>query len=222
MTDYNRQRIATGLSFEICHLQFAQDTMHGTLSPIACAMNELYQVVNRCNPSLDLIHALTWDLEGDAQTSWLHWVGTVFAPLLLPHLGQVLEFASRQSLREVVLCDLDLDRYLPASSKEPSISAGRLLLQAFPPRGDRLLTRLQEAIDHGRAAGHFATLYAVRAATFSIPTRTAILAYLWQELMVTLPGDADRAKLLEKASESVNQFLRTPCNGSTGGLRFHG
>lgn len=196
--------------------------MHGTLPPIACAMNELDQVVNRCNPSLDLIRALTWDLDGDAQTSWLHWVDAVFEPLLLPHLAQVLEFASRQSLREVVARDLDLHRDLPASVKEPSISAGRLLLQAFPPRGDRLLTRLQEAIDQGKAPGHFATLYAVRAAAFSIPTRTAILAYLWQELMVTLPRVADRAKLLEKASESVNQFLRAPCDGSTGDLRFHG
>lgn len=185
-------------------------------------MNELYQVVSRCNPSLDLVRALTWDLEGDAQTSWLGWLGAVFEPLLLPHLSQVLEFASRQSLREVVGRDVDLHRYLPASIKEPSISAGRLLLQTSPPRGDRLLARLQDAIENGTAVGHFATLYAVRAAAFSIPTRTAILAYLWQELVVTLPGDTNQAKLLEKASESVNQFLRMPCNGSTRGLRFHG
>ena len=196
--------------------------MRGTELPTACAMNELDEVVYRCNPSLDLIRALTWDFEGDAPTSWFRWVGAVFEPLLLPHLGQVLEFASRQSLREIVVCDLDLDRYLPAGARESSVSAGRLLLQAFPPRGDRLLTRLQEAIDHGRAAGHFSTLYAVRAAAFSIPTRTAILAYLWQELRVALPGDADRAMLLEKASESLNQFLRAPCNESTGGLRWHG
>jgi UreF-like urease accessory protein len=185
-------------------------------------MNELYQVVSRCNPSLDLIRALTWDLDGDAQTSWLSWLGTVFEPLLLPHLGQVLEFASRQSLREVVVRDVDLHRYLPPKVREPSISAGRLLLQAIPPRGDRLLARLQDAVDNGTAVGHFATLYAVRAAAFSIPTRTAILAYLWQELVVTLPEDADQPMLLEKACESVNQFLRTPCNGLTGGLRFHG
>ena len=196
--------------------------MRGTELPTACPMNELDQVVNRCNPNLDLIRALTWDLEGDAPASWFRWVDAVFEPLLLPHLSQVLEFASRQSLREIIVCDLDLDRYLPAGARESSISAGRLLLQAFPPRGDRLLTRLQEAIDHGRAAGHFATLYAVRAAAFSIPTRTAILAYLWQELIVALPGGAHQAMLLEKASESLNQFLRAPCDGSTGGLRWHG
>lgn len=185
-------------------------------------MNDLSKVVNRCNPSLDLIRAVTWNLEGDAETSWLNWLDAVFAPFILPHLAQVLEFASRQSLREVVVCDVDLHRHLPASIKGPSISAGRLLLQASPPRGDRLLARLQEAIDQGRAAGHFATLYAVRAAAFSIPTRTAILAYLWQELSVRLADEADQAKLLESASDLVNQFLRTTCNGSNGGLHLHG
>ena len=90
------------------------------------------------------------------------------------------------------------------------------------PRGERVMARLQQAIQSGAAFGHFATLYGVRCSAFSIPVRTAILGYLVQELAVGAPDETDRIKLLEASVGSVNEFLRLSSNGLNEGLRFHG
>jgi hypothetical protein len=192
------------------------------MSPAGFAMSELSKVVQRCNPDFEAGRAISWQVEGPVAESWQQWMKTCFEPLLLPHLLRVLDFSARQSAREIILLDAELDRSLLPGPRQRSVEAGRSLLQQSTPRGERLMARLQEAIQAGLAFGHFATLYGVRCGAFSIPVRTAILGYLVQELSGGAPDDAGRLKLLEASVGSVNEFLRISSNGSSEGLRFHG
>jgi hypothetical protein len=192
------------------------------MSPAGFAMSELSKVVQRCNPDFDAARGISWQVEGLVGESWEQWMKGSFEPLLLPHLLRVLDFSARQSAREIILLDAELNGSLRPSPRRRSIEAGRSLLQQSTPRGERLMARLQEAIQTGAAFGHFATLYGVRCGAFSIPVRTAILGYLVQELAVGAPDEAGRLKLLEASVGSVNEFLRISSNGSSEGLRFHG
>lgn len=192
------------------------------MSPAGFAMSELSKIIQRCNPEFDCSRAISWQVEVPVEDSWQQWMKELFEPYLLPHLLRVLDFSARQSAREIVLLDAELNRSLPPWPRERSVDAGRLLLQQSTPRGERLTTRLQEAIQTGAAFGHFATLYGVRCGAFSIPVRTAVLGYLVQELSVGVSDEFGRVKLLEASVGSVNEFLRIASNGSTEGLRFHG
>jgi len=192
------------------------------MSPAGFALSELSEVVRRCNPNFDSMRAISWQVEGPVGDSWRHWLEDLFKPLLLPHLWRVLDFATRQSVREIILFDVELDKNMKPGPRQRSIEAGQLLLQQSAPRGERLMARLREAIQAGAAVGHFATLYGVGCAAFSIPVRTAILSYLLQELVAGAPKDPRQVKLLEAAAESVNEFLRVSSNGLNEGLRFHG
>jgi UreF-like urease accessory protein len=192
------------------------------MSPAGFAMSELSKIVQRCNPDFDSARAISWQVEGPVADSWQRWMKALFEPVLLPHLLKVLDLAARQSAREIILLDAELNQRLKPWPRQRSIEAGRLLLQQSTPRGERMMARIQEAIQTGEAFGHFATLYGVRCGAFSIPVRTAILGYLVQELSVGAPDENGRLKLLEASVGSVNEFLRISSNGSTEGLRFHG
>ena len=185
-------------------------------------MSELSKVIQRCNPDFDTARAISWQVAGPVEESWRVWMKELFEPLLLPHLLRVLEASARQSAREIIALDVELNRSMKPWPRQSSINAGRSLLQQSTPRGERLMAKLQEAIQTGAAFGHFATLYGVRCGAFSIPTRTAILGYLVQELSVGTSDESGRVKLLEASVGSVNEFLRISSNGSTEGLRFHG
>jgi len=185
-------------------------------------MSELSKIVQRCNPDFDALRAISWQVGGSVEDSWREWMKDLFEPLLLPHLFKVLDCSARQSAREIILLDAQLNRSMKPWPRQGSVDAGRLLLQQSTPRGERLMARLQEAIQNGAAFGHFATLYGVRCGAFSIPVRTAILGYLVQELSAGAPDENGRVKLLEASVGSVNEFLRISSNGSTEGLRFHG
>jgi len=188
-------------------------------SPAGFAMSELSKVAERCNPDFDSSRAISWHA---GQETWVEWLQSIFEPILLPHLGRVLNFAERQSAREIVLLDVELNRCLKPWARQSSADAGRLLLQRRTPRSERLMARIQEAIQNGEAVGHFATLYAVRCSAFSIPLRTAILSYLVQELAAGAPDESVRVKLLAASVDSVNEFLRISSNGLNEGLRVHG
>jgi UreF-like urease accessory protein len=192
------------------------------MSPASFAVSELIEVARRCNPNLDAIRAITWQAAGPVEESWQQWLDGVFEPLLLPHLRRVIDFSARQSSKEIILLDLDLDRNLDPWTRDKSLDAGTRFLRQATLRAERLMVKLHEAIDSGIAFGHFATLYAVRCGTFSIPVRTAILSYVLQELVVGAPVDIKPVKYLEAAVESVNEFLRMSSDGVNEGLRFHG
>jgi hypothetical protein len=186
------------------------------------AMSELTKIVQRCNPDFDSALAISWQVEGSVAESWQRWLEALFEPFLLPHLWRVLALSARQSVREIILLDVELNRNMEPWPRQRSIDAGRLLLRQRMPRGERVMARLQQAIQSGAAFGHFATLYGVRCSAFSIPVRTAILGYLVQELAVGVPDEINRVKLLEASVGSVNEFLRISSNGWNEGLRFHG
>lgn len=192
------------------------------MSPAGFAMSELSKIVQRCNPDFDSARAISWQAEGSVADSWQQWLEALFEPLLLPHLWRVLDFSARQSAKEIILLDAELNRCMEPCPRQRSIEAGRLLLRQRTPRGERVMARLQEAIQTGAAFGHFATLYGVRCSAFSIPVRTAILGYLVQELAAGVPDETGRVKLLEASVGSVNEFLRISSNGLNEGLRFHG
>jgi hypothetical protein len=219
-------------------------------SPQGFAYSELCDVIRRCNPALETMRLISWCPEGPVDESWSIWRRTVFVPFLLPHLEEILEFSGRQSLKEIVALDSNLDKALPPLTRSRSVEAGHSLLQYRTPRGERMIARIQIAIDSGMAYGHFTTLYGVRCGAFSIPNRTAILSYLLQELIlgtskenlsVKRPGAGASnepydiaVKLLEASVESVNEFLRSrngqgdlSCGaqsptGSRANIRFHG
>jgi len=192
------------------------------VSPAGLAVGQLIEVARRCNPNLDAIRALSWQVTAPVETSWQQWLDGLFEPLLLPHLRRVIDLSARQSSREIILLDLELDRNLEPWPRDKSLDAGIRFLQQTTLRAERLMAKLQEAIESGLAHGHFATLYAVRCGIFSIPVRTAILSYVLQELVIGAPGDIEPVKYLEAAVDSVNEFLRMSSDGLNEGLRFHG
>ena len=112
-------------------------------------MSELSKVIQRCNPDFDAARAISWQVEGPVAESWQHWMKSLFEPLLLPHLLRVLDYSARQSAREIILLDAELNRNLTPWPRQRSVEAGRLLLQQSTPRGERLMARLQEAIQTG-------------------------------------------------------------------------
>jgi hypothetical protein len=192
------------------------------MSPASLAVSELIEVVRRCNPNLDAIRAITWQVASPVEASWYRWLNAVFKPLLLPHLRRVLDLSARQSSKEIIVLDIELDRHLEPWIRDSSLKAGTKFLQQTGLRAERLMFKLHEAIDNGAAFGHFATLYAVRCCTFSLPVRTAILSYLLQEFVVGAPLDTNPVKYLEAAVDSINGFLHTSSDGVNQGLRFHG
>jgi hypothetical protein len=192
------------------------------MSPASFAVSELIEIVRRCNPNLDAIRAITWQATGPVEASWAQWLDGVFEPLLLPHLRRVIDLSARQSSKEIILLDVELDRNLEAWTRGKSVEAGALFLQHVSLRAERLMVKLHEAIGNGVASGHFATLYGVRCGTFSIPARSAILSYVLQELVAGGPVDIRPVKYLEAAVESVNGFLRLSSGGVNESLRIHG
>jgi hypothetical protein len=135
-----------------------------------------------------------------------------FGPLILPHLAEVVDLAVRHSLREIIFLDRSLEQFLGPSLSQRSKLAAERLLQARPPKGDRMVARLQEAIRTGETPGHFATLFAVRAIAFSIPARTAIFAYILLELMLELPDREQIENLFTEAAKTVNDYYREGLN----------
>jgi hypothetical protein len=192
------------------------------MSPASFAVSELIEIVRRCNPTLDGIRVITWQATGPLEASWAQWLEGVFEPLLLPHLRRVIDLSARQSSKEIILLDVELDRNLEAWTRGKSVEAGALFLQHVSLRAERLMVKLHEAIGNGVASGHFATLYGVRCGTFSIPARSAILSYVLQELVAGGPVDIRPVKYLEAAVESVNGFLRLSSGGVNESLRIHG
>ncbi len=171
-------------------------------------MNELLEVVSRCNSGSEPPGALHWQpLTAVPLESWERWLQTDFATGLLPHLGAVLSLAGRQHVREIIGLDLEYDQTLEMPLRTKSAQLGQNLLQRTPARGDRMFARLQQATRAGQTPGHYATVFACRAASFSIPARLVFLSYCWQELSWSLTDEEDLSGFLAAAAKVVNEFL---------------
>ena len=116
------------------------------------------------------------------------WKDVVFSPVLLPALRSALGHARRGELRELLDLDRQLSTSLGGPSRLGSLAAGhRLALHGCDLRGDRLLPRLGEAVRTGSTPGHLAIIFAARCATFSLPDRITVGAYLFQEICAGAP-----------------------------------
>ncbi len=167
-------------------------------------MRELIEVVYRCNPDADGFGPVTWQAGPDVALSWQAWLDDVFRPALLPHLFQVAREAQVNGLREICQACQRLDGQLAAARRATSRAAGRRLLFHSPPRGDRVQLRYQAEVQAGRAPGHFASLFAVRAVGFAVPLRSAALAYALQELFAGGCSAAAAEHLVGSAARVVS------------------
>lgn len=171
-------------------------------------IEELIRVIDRCGVGIAFTEGVLWRAGTDPETNWRSWQTLQFGPLILPHLVEVVDLAMRHSFREILLLDQSLEHFLTSSLAERSRLAAERLLQARPPRGDRMVARLQDAIRTGETPGHFVTLFAVRATAFSIPARTTIFAYILLELMLELSDREQIEKLFTEAAKTVNDYYR--------------
>ena len=175
-------------------------------------IEELIRVIDRCGAGEAFTEGVMWRAGTDPESDWRSWQTLQFGPLILPHLAEVVDLALRHSLREIVFLDRSLEQFLGPSLSQRSKLGAERLLQARPPKGDRMVARLQEAIRTGETPGHFVTLFAVRAIAFSIPARTAIFAYILLELMLELPDREQIENLFTEAAKTVNDYYREGLN----------
>jgi hypothetical protein len=185
-------------------------------------IEELIRVIDRCGVGPAFTEGVLWRADTDPESNWRSWQTLQFGPLILPHLAEVVDLAMRHSYREIVFLDRSLGQFLGSSLFQRSRLAGERLLQARPPKGDRVVGRLQEAIRTGETPGHFVTLFAVRAIAFSIPARTTIFAYLLLELMLELPDQERIEKLFTDAAKTVNDYYREGLRPMAAQTRIHG
>jgi hypothetical protein len=168
----------------------------------------LLEVATRCGSGTALKKGISWNADSDLERSWSHWNRSSFQPFILPHLVEVQALSSRQFVREILRRDRAFSNLLSKEIEEKSLEAGRHLLLRKSLKTDRTLERIQRAVVAGNAPGHFATLFAVRAAVFSIAPRTAVLAYLLQELVCEIPDPDHQAELLALGLSEVNDFFQ--------------
>jgi hypothetical protein len=168
----------------------------------------LLEITVRCGSGTAFKKGISWNAESDPEQSWSHWTRSSFQPFILPHLVQVQELSSRQFVREILKLDRAFSALLSKETEEKSLEAGRHLLLTKSLKADRTLERIHRAVEAGSAPGHFATLFAVRAAVFSIAPRTAVLAYLLQELVCEIADPDHQAELLALGLSEVNDFFR--------------
>jgi UreF-like urease accessory protein len=168
----------------------------------------LLEIASRCGSATAFKKGISWNADSDLERSWADWTRSSFQPFILPHLLEVQDLSSRQFVREILGLDRAFSSLLSKESEEKSLEAGRQLLSMKSLRADRTLDRIQRAVAAGNAPGHFATLFAVRAAVFSIAPRTTVSAYLLQELVCEIPDPDLQAELLALGLSEVNDFFR--------------
>jgi hypothetical protein len=187
-------------------------------------MQQLIQIVYRCNPKADAVGQITWapGLPSKVMESWQEWLSLCFQPVLLPHLISGFQTAQAQALRELSRTAAGLDAQLSPAERVRSLKAGAVLLFQKPPRGDRVQERFAAEVHAGTVPGHFATLFVLRAAGFSVPLRTALLAYLMQELFSGGCPAASVEMSMDLAVPAVNAALAANPIQSKGGMPRYG
>ena len=179
----------------------------------------LLEIATRCGSGTAFKKGISWNADSDRERSWADWTRSSFQPFILPHLLEVQDLSSRQFVREILGLDRAFSSLLSKESEEKSLEAGRQLLSMKSLKADRTLDRIQRAVAAGNAPGHFATLFAVRAAVFSIAPRTTVSAYLLQELVCEIPDPDLQAELLALGLSEVNDFFRHSADTKSEAMR---
>ena len=187
-------------------------------------MQQLVQIVHRCNPKADSVGQITWAPGSPSKVteSWQEWLRLCFQPVLLPHLIAAFQTAQAQALRELCRTAADLDAQLAPAERVRSLNAGAVLLFQKPPHGDRVQERFAAEVRSGRVPGHFTTLFVLRAAGFSVPLQTALLGYLMQELFSGGCPAASVERLMDLALPALNAALSASSIHAEGGAPRYG
>ncbi len=164
----------------ISELEHPGEIRHG-LGPIWAATRVANPDFATC-PAVTFHSGPVFRLSADA------WHDTLFRPRLFPALRAALAHARRGEARELADLDRQLSADLGPSHFPSSTRAGqRLAALGTDLRGERLLQRLAAQVHAGTTPGHLAIIFAARCGAFSLPDRTAIGAYLFQELCAGAP-----------------------------------
>ena len=172
-------------------------------------LTDLWRMAELCLPSHEACGAVTFCPRGPEtlEEDWREWLLGTRAQILRGAFLDLHRHASEQSFAALLGCDAALGAALPESAARASLVEGRRALLDFtPPRGAKLIERLREAAASNEAAGHFATVFAVRAQAFHIPAVQAEAALVLAECILgaasvglTLPA-ARTADLMAAAS----------------------
>ena len=125
-----------------------------------------------CLPSHEECGAITFRPRGQEtlEEDWNGWLLGTRTQILRDAFLALHKHASEQSFASVLAADAALGAALPEFAAQASLAEGRRALLGFtPPRGAKLIERLREAAASNEAAGHLATVFAVRAQAFHIP-----------------------------------------------------
>ena len=164
----------------ISEIETPDELRHG-LGPI-------WTAARVANPEFALCGPVTFRAAADFSNLAAGWRASIFESVLLPALRASLAHAHRGELRELAALDRRLSEQLPPHACAGSLAAGqRLAHLGADLQGDRLLPRLAANVRDKVSPGHLAVVFAARCAAFSLPDRTAIGAYLFQEMCAGAP-----------------------------------
>lgn len=147
----------------------------------------LWRMVEVCLPAHEDCGAVTFLPRGSEtlEADWQDWATAVYAPLLAPALPTMQSLTANGLFTALLGEDATLGVALSASASQRSLAAGRRALLDFrPPQGAKLLDSLREAAAANAAAGHLATVFAVRAHVFHLPSVQATAALLLAECVL--------------------------------------
>lgn len=151
-------------------------------------LGPIWAATRVANPDFATCAAVTFRAGPVFRLSADAWRDTVFQPSLLPALRAALRHGHRGEFRELLALDQRLSAELDPHHLAASTRAGhRLAVIGRDLRGERLLTRLAEHVRTGTTPGHLSIVFAARCGAFSLPDRTAVGAYLFQELCAGAP-----------------------------------
>ena len=147
----------------------------------------LWCMVEVCLPAHEDCGAVTFLPRGGEtlEADWREWAVSVYAPVVAPALPAIQHLAAKASFTALLGEDAALGAALSSPAAERSLAAGRRALLDFrPPQGAKLLDNLREAAVANAAAGHLATVFAVRAHVFHLPSVQAMAALLLAECVL--------------------------------------
>lgn len=147
----------------------------------------MWRMVELCLPAHEECGALTFLPRGEElfEADWIDWAAAVYAPILAPALLSLQHCAATTAFTALLGEDAALGAALSASAARRSLAAGRRALLDFrPPQGAKLLDRLRDAAATNLAAGHLATVFAVRAHAFHLPAVQFSAALLLSECVL--------------------------------------
>ena len=150
-------------------------------------LTDLWRITELCLPSHEACGVITFFPRGQEtlDEDWRVWLAGTRAQILRGAFLDLHRHASEQSFAALLGADAALGAALPEAATQASLVEGRRALLGFtPPRGAKLIERFRDAASANEAAGHLATIFAVRAQAFHIPAVQAETALVLAECIL--------------------------------------